>query len=40
MKQNDLDVRPAWFGFHEFFHTGTVLGAGCHLVAIWLASCR
>lgn len=31
---------PAWFGFHEFFHTGTVLGAGCHLVAIWLASCR
>ncbi|RLP09561.1 hemolysin III family protein [Propionibacterium australiense] len=31
---------PEWFGFHEFFHTGTVLGAVCHLVAIWMAANR
>ncbi|WP_316667933.1 hemolysin III family protein [uncultured Propionibacterium sp.] len=29
---------PEWFGFHELFHTGTVLGAVCHLIAIWLAA--
>ncbi|MCI5826237.1 MAG: hemolysin III family protein [Arcanobacterium sp.] len=28
---------PRYFGFHEFFHTGTVLGYSCHVVAIWLA---
>lgn len=28
---------PRYFGFHEFFHTGTVLGYSCHAVAIWLA---
>lgn len=28
---------PEWFGFHEFFHAGTVLGAACHWVAILLA---
>lgn len=28
---------PRYFGFHEFFHTGTVLGYACHAVAIWLA---
>ncbi|MDO5025035.1 MAG: hemolysin III family protein [Trueperella sp.] len=28
---------PKWFGFHEFFHSGTVIGYACHSVAIWLA---
>ena len=28
---------PRYFGFHEFFHTGTVLGYSCMAVAIWLA---
>lgn len=28
---------PKWFGFHELFHTGTVVGAICHWVAILLA---
>lgn len=27
---------PKWFGFHEFFHSGTVIGYACHSVAIWL----
>lgn len=27
---------PVWFGFHELFHAGTVLGALCHWVAILL----
>lgn len=26
-----------WFGFHEVFHTATILAAVCHLVAIGLA---
>ena len=26
-----------WFGFHEIFHAGTILGAMCHWVAILLA---
>ncbi|PWM99456.1 MAG: hemolysin, partial [Propionibacterium sp.] len=29
---------PRWFGFHEIFHAGTVVGAACHLVSIWLAA--
>lgn len=28
---------PTWFGFHELFHSGTILGAACHWVAILLA---
>lgn len=28
---------PRWFGFHEFFHVGTVAGYACHSVAVWLA---
>lgn len=28
---------PRWFGFHEFFHVGTVMGYACHSVAVWLA---
>jgi hemolysin III len=28
---------PRTFGYHEFFHAATVLGAICHHVAIWLA---
>lgn len=27
---------PRWFGFHEIFHVGTLLGYGCHAVAIFL----
>ena len=28
---------PEWFGFHEIFHAGTVLGAACHWAAILIA---
>ncbi len=28
---------PTWFGFHEIFHTCTVIGFACHVVAVWLA---
>ncbi len=28
---------PGWFGFHEIFHVGTVLGYTSHLVAMYLA---
>ncbi|GAB3699266.1 PAQR family membrane homeostasis protein TrhA [Mariniluteicoccus flavus] len=31
---------PAWFGFHEIFHLGTVLGCACHFVAILLLTLR
>ncbi|WP_091410385.1 PAQR family membrane homeostasis protein TrhA [Friedmanniella luteola] len=30
------DPSPAWFGYHEIFHTGTVLGFVSHYVAISL----
>jgi hemolysin III len=32
------DPWPAWFGFHEIFHVGTVLGFACHYVAISLVT--
>lgn len=25
---------PAWFGFHEIFHAGTLIGFGCHFAAV------
>ena len=25
---------PAWFGYHEIFHVGTIAGFVCHYVAI------
>jgi predicted membrane channel-forming protein YqfA (hemolysin III family) len=28
------DPRPAWFGFHEVFHTPTVAAWACHFIAI------
>ena len=28
---------PRWFGFHEIFHTATIIAALCHLAAIALA---
>lgn len=28
---------PTMWGFHEFFHVGTVIGYLCHAVAVWLA---
>ena len=28
------DPSPAWFGFHEIFHAGTIAGFICHYVAI------
>lgn len=34
------DPSPAWFGFHEIFHTGTVAGFVCHYVAISLITYR
>ena len=30
------DPSPGWFGYHEIFHTGTVLGFASHYVAISL----
>lgn len=32
------DPSPAWFGFHEIFHVGTVLGFACHYVAVSLVT--
>lgn len=29
---------PRWFGFHEIFHVLTVVGFGCHYVAVLLAT--
>jgi len=29
---------PRWFGFHEIFHVLTVIGYGCHYVAVSIAS--
>ncbi|GAB3622222.1 hypothetical protein GCM10027418_03040 [Mariniluteicoccus endophyticus] len=31
---------PRWFGFHEIFHLGTVLGCACHFAAIALLTLR
>ena len=31
---------PRWFGFHEVFHTLTVAGFTCHLIAIFIAATR
>jgi len=31
------DPSPRWFGFHEIFHVLTVIGYGCHAVAVLLA---
>jgi hemolysin III len=31
---------PRWFGFHEIFHVGTVLGFTCHLLAVWQVAIR
>lgn len=28
---------PAWFGFHELFHAGTLIGFGCHFAAVAVA---
>ncbi|WP_313555343.1 PAQR family membrane homeostasis protein TrhA [Miniimonas arenae] len=27
---------PRWFGFHEIFHVGTLLGYTCHAIAIFI----
>ena len=29
---------PRWFGFHEVFHALTVVGFGCHYIAVSMAS--
>jgi hemolysin III len=29
------DPWPKWFGFHEIFHVGTVIGFVCHFFAVW-----
>lgn len=31
---------PGWFGFHEIFHLGTVLGCACHFAAIAILTLR
>jgi hemolysin III len=30
------DPSPAWFGYHEIFHVGTIVGFVCHYVAIFM----
>ena len=30
-------LRPSVFGYHELFHAATLVGAGCHFVAVWIA---
>jgi hemolysin III len=34
------DPSPAWFGFHEIFHSATLAGFVCHYIAISLATYR
>lgn len=34
------DPSPDWFGFHEIFHTCTVIGWSCHCVAAYIAILR
>ncbi|PJI94176.1 PAQR family membrane homeostasis protein TrhA [Luteimicrobium subarcticum] len=34
------DPSPRWFGFHEVFHTLTVVGFTCHAVAIMIVAVR
>ncbi|MDD9205357.1 hemolysin III family protein, partial [Georgenia sp. 10Sc9-8] len=29
---------PRWFGFHEIFHVGTVIGYVCHFIAVAVAT--
>ncbi|ACQ79343.1 Hly-III family protein [Beutenbergia cavernae DSM 12333] len=29
---------PRWFGFHEIFHVGTLIGYVCHYIAVAMAS--
>ena len=31
------DPSPTWFGFHELFHSFTVLAWACHCVAVYIA---
>ena len=35
LKRPTISVKH--FGYHELFHVGTVIGAGCHYAAIWAA---
>ena len=30
-------LRPSVFGYHELFHAATLVGAGCHFAAVWIA---
>jgi hemolysin III len=30
------DPSPAWFGYHEIFHVGTIAGFVCHYAAIFM----
>jgi hemolysin III len=32
------DPSPAWFGYHEIFHVGTIAGFVCHYIAISMIS--
>lgn len=32
------DPAPRWFGFHEIFHVGTVIGYVCHCIAVFMAA--
>ena len=32
------DPRPSEFGYHEIWHTCTVLGAACHFVMVWMVA--
>lgn len=32
------DPAPRWFGFHEIFHSLTILGYGCHFAALLVAA--
>jgi len=38
--QRRPDLWPRWFGFHEVFHSLTVVGISCHFVAVWITAVR
>ncbi|WP_051126664.1 PAQR family membrane homeostasis protein TrhA [Bifidobacterium magnum] len=33
------NIVPAWFGYHELFHLGTVAGYACHVIALFMVVC-
>jgi hemolysin III len=31
------NISKKWYGFHELFHSFTVIGYACHMIAVYFA---